>query len=332
VLLLAGMGQARAAPIAVTNPQFATVYEADPSGNCVYSGGNPVSGTMTPSSYTDGLSPVHISTLTDIPTLGTWSSITFTDGSHYSNQGSQSAMALLVPGWVQSTPGNQGVQVAGAGMFHTGQNTFLYVNGPGFGGPAGGIVVYQDLGPAGSILAPNTQYTFNVDVGARGDSINGNPLYPLASPIVAGLYVGAAPSVAYTMSNGATSWTLPNELSLLSESITLPDAGAFDTWTKTYTTGASVPGGDVYLILGTINDAPVTGDQVDFTNVQLNSNASPNDLTGTPEPMTLSLFGLAGAALVLYSSSLRGRARPAKALAGMLTVSHLALRRFRLIR
>jgi hypothetical protein len=280
--------------LALTNAQFDTVFQADSNGNCLNSGGVPVCATLTPSSYTDGLCPVQItSTLTDVPTLGLWSSITC-GGTGYSNTSSETAAVnLSVPGWVQSIPGHQGVQVAGSGMFTTPQTTFLYVNGPGFGGPKGGVVVYQDLGPAATILAPNGHYTFNVDVGARGDLG-----YSLASPIVAGLFVGSAPSVVYTVGDGSTDWTLPAELAELSQSIGLPDAGEFVTWTKTYQTGATIPTGDLYLILGTLNDAPVTGDQVDFTNVQFAA-------IQVPEPATTGLVFLAGAALLACSFSRR---------------------------
>jgi hypothetical protein len=291
------------------------------------SDGTPVCASLTPASYTDGTCRVGVSGITDVPTLGRYSTIACTCNgitATYTNSGAPTApLSLLVPGWMQSTPGNQGVQVAGPGMFTTGQTTFLYVNGPGFGGPAGGNVIYQDLGSAASVLAPNSKYTFQVDVGARGDSN-----YPLDTPIVAGVFVGAPPGVVYTAGSGATDWTLPDELSLLSENnVVLPDPGAFVTWTKVYETGASIPAGDVYVVLGTLPDAPVTGDQVDFTNVSLEDGA-----IAVPEPSDLALVGLAAATLLVYSSCLSGWAKSAKALAGMLTVSHFTLRGFRCVR
>jgi hypothetical protein len=281
-MVLAAAGNVLAGPVA--NPQFGVIYKADAGGNVLYQDGAPVTGTLTAGSYTEGLSWVAVPDepgTIDIPTLGTWSTMVCTDSTQYSNGQTSGAPQpppyLLVPGWVEGTPGYKGVQAAGPGMFSTGQTTFLYVNGPGFGGPAGGNVVYQDLGPASVVLTPDTHYLFSAEVGARGD--HG---YSLAGPIVAGLFVGAAPSVVYR--NGLTDWTLPAELPETSASTDLPAAGAFVAWTKTYTTGSSIPAGDVYLILGTAADAPVTGDQVDFTNVQDDLAAEP-----LPEPGTLAL-------------------------------------------
>ena len=283
--------------LALTNGQFDTVYQADANGNCLYSGGNPVCGTLTPGSYTDGLGPVQVLSTppkNDIPTLGLGSQVSC-GGTVYSNATSESApVNLYVPGWVQSIPGHEGVQVASPGMFTTPQTTFLYVNGPGFGGPSGGVLVYQDLGPAATVLAPHSLYTLNVDVGARGDPAGG----PLAIPIVAGLFYGA-PTVAYNVADGSTDWTLAAELAAFGyQSTNTPTTGEFVTWSKTYQTGATLPSGDVYLVLGTLNDAPVTGDQADFTNVKFAA-------TQVPEPATTGLVFLAGAALLAYSFSRR---------------------------
>jgi len=67
-------------------------------------------------------------------------------------------------------------------------------------------------------------------------------------------------------------------------------------------------------------------DQVDFTNVQLAADSP------VPEPATWGLAILAGAALLIYRSSLSGWAKSVKALAGILTVRHLALRGLRCVR
>jgi RHS repeat-associated protein len=134
-----------------------------------------------------------------------------------------------IPGW------NSG----GSGSF---QPNSTYFNLPL---PSGSIVAYsnghlisQDL--TGVSVQPNSTYTLSVDVGNRLDHLSGGYLISLQ----------AGSTVLASLSGSATTIT----------------PGNFATQTLTYTSGATVPSGDLTIVLTSTS----TSSQGDFDNVRLN--------------------------------------------------------------
>jgi hypothetical protein len=291
VLALAVAGAARAAGPA--NPDFSVIYKLTPDGSAVATDGssNPITGTLTPGAFTDGVSPVTFNNgsglQTALPHLGnagSSTSINFSDGTNYTTPVGDIGW-LTVPDWTQCAPGYQGIQaIVTPTNYNNGttQTSFLYFNGPDLGGPVGNVV-YQDLGPAANVLPLNSQVTFSVDVGQRAEGYN-----PVSSTLVAGLYYGAAPNANY--SGGTTNYSLPTELALASGyTDTAPTLapGTFTTWSKVYNTTSSPLDGDVYLLLGYVN-APSDGGQVDYANV----------VSSVPEPASVGMLACGGLVLL----------------------------------
>jgi hypothetical protein len=273
VFVLAGPAGASVLLPTVLNPQFNVIDMLNPDGSIATDGSsNPITGTLDPDSYTFDTSP-SVFPYTTPATLNN-GTIRFSNGANY-NSGASGIPNILVAGW--NTPylnGGEGVQHA-ASEFNGSQPYFLFVNGSGPGHY--GYLVYQNLGPAGNCLSPSAQYTLSVDIGLRSD------MGSLTSGIVTGLYIGDAPHVDPATYN----WVFPASLAgvVNSSSNPSPTQGSFATWTTSYTTPATIPTGDLYIILGTYDPgADVTGDQTDFTNVVISSPSA------SPEPASILLI------------------------------------------
>jgi len=134
--------------------------------------------------------------------------------------------------------------------------------------PDGSIVAYSNGGTISQTLAAsltaNTTYMLSVDVGHRLDGPNGFPTnYTIA------LYAGGTLLNSFSASNGV-----------------IP-MGAFADETVTFTSGATVPAGDLMIVLTS------AGAQADFDNVRLTEST-------VPEPGSLSLLA-GGLGLLLYA-------------------------------
>jgi hypothetical protein len=277
ILVVAGRTGAELLPI-VINPQFDIIDMLNPNGTVATDGGgNPITGTMDPSSYTFDTS---FSTYPGFSYAGlNYGTIHFSNGDTY-NSTTGGCPQIAVPGWMTTkSDGAQGVE-HGASSSYASEPYFLFVNGEGFTGQASeGYLIYQDLGPASACLTPGHTYTLSVDVGLRGNSYS----YTLDSNVVAALYIGSAPSV-----DSGGHWLFPAQLAGTAGTPVQPSpaGGTFATWQMPYTTLATIPSGDLYIVLGTYSPSgEVTGDQVDFTNVAITA----------PEPASLLLLACGGA-------------------------------------
>ena len=132
------------------------------------------------------------------------------------------------------------------GWSSTGQYTGSWQPDSNSYNPLPGIVAYSNGGTISQVLSatvqPNTTYTLQVDIGHRLDGSQ-----------IAG----------YTIALGAGS----NPLATSDDSNGELVAGAFQTETVTYTSGANPPSGNLAIVLASY------GDQIDFKNVALTTSA-----------------------------------------------------------
>ncbi len=115
--------------------------------------------------------------------------------------------------------------------------------------------IYQDLGP----LQTNTIYTLSVAIGSRADRLN--------SPGIISLINGTDNTGTVLATGGGVPAT----------------QNTWQTYTVTYTTGASVSG-DLTVELSAIGNASTI--QADFDNVQLTATPVPVTLPPTSVPVT----------------------------------------------
>lgn len=135
--------------------------------------------------------------------------------------------------------------------------------------PDGSIVAYSNGGTISQTLTssiiPDTTYVLTVDVGHRLDAST-SPTGYLTNYTIA-LYAGTTLLNSFSASNGV-----------------IP-IGEFADETVTFTSGATVPAGDLTIVLTSV------GPQADFDNVRLTAST-------VPEPSSLTL--LAGALGVMF--------------------------------
>jgi hypothetical protein len=177
-------------------------------------------------------------------------------------------------GWIRIGTGGSGVYDPGSGTITPNQTEGKQVV---FLNQIGSPYLYQTTTTA---LAPLTTYTFSIDVG-RG---LGNPVYPWE----AGIYAGANPTVGTVLTSSTTVSGTPV--------LPVPTAGSWASVTLTYTTGASIPSGNVGVYVRNTSASA----QILFDNAVLTA-------VSVPEPT--GLFLLSGGAIGLVGTYRRRTVR-----------------------